>query len=449
MGMRKICLAVMGLMLALIGVACKGEPLHVHNYNTDWEKDANSHWHCCLDCSQTRETATHTGGEATCEEKALCETCGKAYGELGEHTYTIQNSDENYHWKECACGLQDEASKTAHSGGEATCQALAKCEECETEYGEYAKCDYSIEKQDEVHHWLACACGEVLEGSKNLHYGGNATCKDVAICEECGIAYGDLEEHSYSNKDFDEVHHWQYCVCGEVDESTLQMHYGGTATCKESAVCAGCGISYGEVGSHSYVLQGHDETSHWKYCACGEIDEETRDGHYGGRATCQSLALCEGCNTPYGEFGGHEFNVDKQEGDTVWEECLCGEVDEDSIQQLPPNPDDSEEEEEEPVFLAGTGTYDDPYVLVEGVTCRVRAWGYFSEIYFVFETTTACIASFGNLINVDGTSFQYGTNINYMESVDPTYIELSAWETHYFLCQGNSAGEIEFTFTIE
>lgn len=56
----------------------------------------------------------HTGGTATCQQRAICEVCGQEYGELGEHTYengkctvcglekieapsvTVDNSDSTY-----------------------------------------------------------------------------------------------------------------------------------------------------------------------------------------------------------------------------------------------------------------------------------------------------------------------------------------------------------------
>ena len=47
----------------------------------------------CADCGEelSRETVTipmtsHTGGTATCLEKAICEICGQPYGELAPHT---------------------------------------------------------------------------------------------------------------------------------------------------------------------------------------------------------------------------------------------------------------------------------------------------------------------------------------------------------------------------
>lgn len=33
------------------------------------------------------EDCTHTGGTATCLNKAVCELCGEEYGELADHVY--------------------------------------------------------------------------------------------------------------------------------------------------------------------------------------------------------------------------------------------------------------------------------------------------------------------------------------------------------------------------
>lgn len=42
----------------------------------------------CDSCGATREALTHTGGHADCKNKAVCETCGASYGELGDHSYS-------------------------------------------------------------------------------------------------------------------------------------------------------------------------------------------------------------------------------------------------------------------------------------------------------------------------------------------------------------------------
>ena len=53
-------------------------------------KTAGSHCSACgvVIVAQTVIPAKkHSGGTATCKQKAVCETCGQEYGELGEHKF--------------------------------------------------------------------------------------------------------------------------------------------------------------------------------------------------------------------------------------------------------------------------------------------------------------------------------------------------------------------------
>lgn len=53
-------------------------PLHTYG---DWVADKTYHWKEC-GCGNIIEQAEHTGGEATCVDKAICEVCNLEYGEL-------------------------------------------------------------------------------------------------------------------------------------------------------------------------------------------------------------------------------------------------------------------------------------------------------------------------------------------------------------------------------
>ena len=77
----------------------------------------------CAVCGEelSRETVTipmtsHTGGTATCLEKAICEICGHPYGELAPHTPgTEYGADETNHWRTCSiCGIKIDNTIGAH-----------------------------------------------------------------------------------------------------------------------------------------------------------------------------------------------------------------------------------------------------------------------------------------------------------------------------------------------
>ena len=101
----------------------------------------------------------HTGGTATCKALAKCELCGEEYGDYGDHV-----------------------------GGTATCNALAKCDTCGQEYGSYGN-----------------------------HAGGTATCNALAKCDTCGQEYGDFAEHNYVGGVCD--------VCGDEEATELTTKY--------------------------------------------------------------------------------------------------------------------------------------------------------------------------------------------------------------------------------
>ena len=52
-----------------------------HKFAGAWQSDANEHWKLCA-CGEKGEKAAHTGGTATCANKAKCEVCGAEYGAL-------------------------------------------------------------------------------------------------------------------------------------------------------------------------------------------------------------------------------------------------------------------------------------------------------------------------------------------------------------------------------
>ena len=55
-----------------------------HVYADAWQSDEDCHWRACA-CGAVTEREKHSGGTATCAEKAVCETCDRAYGAFGAH----------------------------------------------------------------------------------------------------------------------------------------------------------------------------------------------------------------------------------------------------------------------------------------------------------------------------------------------------------------------------
>ncbi len=157
---------------------------------------------------------------------------------------------------------------------------------------------------------------EMIVTVNDGHTGGTATCTEQAVCTVCHTGYGDVLGHNFTIAQHDETHHWNKCSrCDATD--TKANHTGGTATCREKAVCEVCHSAYGKLSAANHV--GGTEIRNIKdktctengytgdtYCkGCGEkLSSGTiinADGHKGGTATCTDKAECEVCHEKYGE----------------------------------------------------------------------------------------------------------------------------------------------------
>ena len=93
---------------------------------------------CTLSVTLTRDPKEHSGGQANCVELAKCEFCGKEYGTANDaHDFVTWANDGVSHWQICSRNEAHISQKMGLcSGGEATCAAKAVCEICGLPYGE-------------------------------------------------------------------------------------------------------------------------------------------------------------------------------------------------------------------------------------------------------------------------------------------------------------------------
>ena len=106
-----------------------------HTYDTDCDADCNY-------CGAVR-AVNHIGGSATCTEKAKCDICGTEYGDLAQHIPNADDGDCTTDITCTACGTVTTPGAESHTGGAASCTDKAKCETCGTQYGNLAQHDYS------------------------------------------------------------------------------------------------------------------------------------------------------------------------------------------------------------------------------------------------------------------------------------------------------------------
>ena len=377
----------------------------------------------------------HTGGTATCTAQAVCSVCGNSYGNLANHSYSAAEKKEEalktegdcrdnavYYYSCSACGniegndnhtfLGDKVAKT-HVGGTALVnQAEAnhktqtdgytgdtKCLGCNEiiAYGQIIPADEhtpaNIWSNDSEYHWKECTivgCGIVIDGSKAEHTstGANvATCQKLAVCDVCGVSYGNFAEHDWniSSWEEDESGHWHKCDnAGCAEKNDFDRHtpdHNGSATEEYAIKCTVCQFEIESQLEHIHVFNkevadekylaskanctepakyyksckcgekgveifafgeklGHtegadwksDKDNHWHECSvagCGVIIDSSKTAHIPNReaATENDPIKCSVCGYMIVPALGHTHlysNEWKSNKDNHWNECTCG-----------------------------------------------------------------------------------------------------------------------------
>jgi len=190
---------------------------HDHQSN-DWKSNETEHWQVCT-CGAVFHKAQHSGGTATCTQRATCTVCGAEYGDVLGHDFTTSwTHDDNEHWKQCSrCDEKDDVGPhTWNSGTVTTAPTCTKagektysCNKCDATKiepipatGHSWKSDWT---SDATHHWHECDnknCDVTDNAGKNgyaEHSGGKATCKAQAVCEICKAGYGNPDQNNHTD----------------------------------------------------------------------------------------------------------------------------------------------------------------------------------------------------------------------------------------------------------
>ena len=286
----------------------------------------------------------HSGGEATCTEKAKCEICGAEYGEMKPHSYAHIKAYEY---------LKSAATCTAKAVYYTSCTECGQsskgtADEATFEYGDALGHKYGewVSNGDGTH-TRVCANDSTHTETKDCH-GGKATCTAKAICEDCGAEYGEMTAHAFTAK------------------TASDKYLKSAATCTAKAVyytsCAECGLSskgtddeavfeYGNFGHKFTQWKGTDANcteNGYKERHCTECDyKQTQTikakGHQFGewkvtkKAGCltdgEQTAVCTVCNhkeTKVIAATGHKYDTStvdptySEKGYTLYKCRLCG-----------------------------------------------------------------------------------------------------------------------------
>ena len=323
---------------------------HTHTYNTAWSTDETNHWHECT-CGDKKDLAAHTdanedhncdvcgkkmsdhtGGTATCKDKATCTICGQKYGDLAAHNYkTTWSTDSTKHWHECSvCGDKKDVAAhvdankdhncdvcgkkmSDHTGGTATCKDKATCTICGQKYGDLAAHNYKTEwSKDKNKHWHECSvCGDKKDEAAHTP-GAPATETTPQTCTVCGYvikaALG--HTHNFNQKNTIKTYLKSAATC------TAKAVYYYSCTCGEKGTAT---FESGDLAAHDYKTEwSKDSTKHWHECSvCGNKKDEA--AHTPGAAATETTPqTCTTCGYVIKEAIGHVHSYTEKNTDAKY-----------------------------------------------------------------------------------------------------------------------------------
>lgn len=196
--------------------------------NNDWKSNDTNHWKEYACCGAHAEEAAHSGGTTTCQNKAVCSTCNKPYGDLGSHVpASTWSKDASGHWHACQTpNCNEQLAFAAHTPGPAATEdAPQLCTVCSYELAPALEHTHVwgawISNGDGTHTRTCAKDGSHTE--TNACSGGIATCQNSAICSVCNTAYGakDMTNHTGGTE-----------VRDSVEATTSTEGYTGDTYCK-------------------------------------------------------------------------------------------------------------------------------------------------------------------------------------------------------------------------
>ncbi|MBP3485039.1 MAG: S-layer homology domain-containing protein [Oscillospiraceae bacterium] len=267
-----------------------------HDYEWVVIEDSDEHAQKCSRCGDQKNQGSHTGGEAYCAGKAVCDTCGFEYGTVDpdNHIHTEkQITVEPTLEKDGLCNIyctdceKIVAENVKISYADICEHELVKVEEVP------AKCEDKTDAEGVKEHYKCSKCGTLFNDAD----GKNRIDDPAALTIEplkhyiIDISGAQVPNPKVLGWDYDEIGHWQACKFCGLRYSTYNTHtYLGIEkpTCCTGNVCMTCGYNDGKVDPENHsggteivgaVEPVGDEpgyTGDTKCLGCGEIIEKGR-----------------------------------------------------------------------------------------------------------------------------------------------------------------------------
>ena len=335
----------------------------------EWQGDDKEHWQVYSCCNAIINKAAHVGGKATCKDRAVCTTCGAAYGGLGAHSFTEKVAEQYLksaatctakavYYKSCTfCGEKgtetfETGNALGHDWDEPSytwtavtdgymCVASGKCKNCDADVSDIATVTYAVKKAPTC---LNAGTG-TYTATFSAAYGFPAQTKDVLL-PAIGHTWGTA---TYT---WTQTETGYTCTAKRVCENDAAHVESETVTGDYSVIteptCLAAGLGRYQVSfkadwakdaSKDVTIPalGHDwgkwtsngDGTHTHVCKRDKNHTETVSCS-GGTATCTEKATCAGCGGKYGEkdsdnhTGKKEWTTTKTTHEQKW--SCCGEV---------------------------------------------------------------------------------------------------------------------------
>lgn len=186
----------------------------------------------CSSCNKYYEDAAATKQIADLNSWGNIPALGHVESEL--------KSNSTHHFKVCTrCYTEISGSKAAHSGGTATCQEKAKCAACQKTYGELGEHDLETEAwrfMDGAGHAHMCRTeGCSFRGEVHPHTSNGANLEQAdELCVDCGYVITLSKNHVHKSLNgylHDAEKHWGVCACGIVMDEGAHVNTDGDNKC--------------------------------------------------------------------------------------------------------------------------------------------------------------------------------------------------------------------------
>ena len=285
-----------------------------HDYYWVADEVANVHYEKCRVCGKTSGTSNHSGGTASCKAQAKCEKCGASYGELDatnhvnfEYKNAVKPTETTKGYtgdKYCAdCGAFIEQGK------EYSAQCTGGCKDLKLVKGTPKTCT----ADGTIDYYECPKCHNIYRDEK-----GTILLTEADLVDKCTGHDLHPGPDFFGNINMNNLKQFALSIgmslpqiVQMIRDGTFDLdHIIGTIKIKDIDHC-------------------HDDTDHWLGCQrCGKTLEDLRDElssagieinekwyelsrktpHSGGKATCQTKAVCDECGDAYGELGEHRYD---------------------------------------------------------------------------------------------------------------------------------------------